>query len=235
MTIFFKIKRQKNQDSQPYEQTFAYDGPLTVSIIGALHSLNYRPELTDIDGKPADRIEYESSCIQKRCGACAILVNGKPHLGCEVFLEDITVDTDTIEVAPLSKFPMVRDLVVDRGSVYDNMEKMNLWLTEKAQPFANEEEGRLQYKSAHCLQCGICLEACPEFKGDGIFYSTPGLVAAYKLIEQSQDGNHRQDLISKYQQHFLATCDESYDCQDACPADIPIKEMLVRLNGVVQK
>ena len=235
MGVFLKFKRQKSRDSESYMQTFLYEGSMQFSVLGAIHSLGLRPVLTDVDGEPADRVAYESSCIQKRCGACAILINGKPRLACEVFLEDIVEDGGTVDIAPLSKFPVICDLVVDRGRIYENMKKMKLWLSDKAGSDVSEEERALQYKSAQCLQCGCCLEVCPVFKGNDAFYGTPGLVTAYKLLSQSEDPAHKEEMIQKYEKHFLATCDESYDCEKVCPAGIPIEEMFVRLNAVVKK
>ena len=69
-------------------------------------------EILDIDGIPVGEIAWECSCLQKKCGACAMRINGVPRLACDTKIGDLKSKTVTLE--PLKKFPVVRDLIVDR-------------------------------------------------------------------------------------------------------------------------
>lgn len=238
MSIFIKVKRQNNRASDSYYQTFEFTGRPQVSVLIALHALNMKPELIDVDGNIASRISYESSCVQKRCGACAMLVNGVPSLACEVFLADVVDEDQTIIVEPLSKFPVVRDLVVDRDSIYKNLRNMKMWVEGEAKRFDDLESNNLQYKAASCLKCGLCLEVCDNYKADEEFVSAPALAAGYKLLEQNANSEHRAQIAKVYYEKFFKGCNESYDCQKVCPAEIPMEQIFAKVThslGLISK
>lgn len=108
-------------DSHPYWQEFRYERKENQTVAGMLEELNYKDDLTDTDGNPARRIQWECSCLQGMCGACAMVINNRPALACETFLRDLRGETVTLE--PLRKFPTVCDLVVDRGIIQENLKK----------------------------------------------------------------------------------------------------------------
>ena len=118
-----KILRQAMPDSQPYWQEFSYEWKENQTVAGMLEELNYKDDLTDINGNPARRIQWECSCLQGMCGACAMVINHRPALACETFLRDLRGETVTLE--PLRKFPTVCDLVVDRGIIQENLKKVS--------------------------------------------------------------------------------------------------------------
>ena len=113
--MIVKIKRQRNSDSQAYWQSFRYDGPKHVTVSSVLDALNYTDDLFDIDGKPAARIRWECSCMQAVCGGCAMVINGVPALACATFADEVKGKERVLE--PLSKFPVVADLIVDRSII----------------------------------------------------------------------------------------------------------------------
>ena len=123
-----KILRQASPVSEPYWQEFNYECQENQTVAGMLDELNYKDDLVDINGDPAPRIQWECSCLQGMCGACAMVINGRPALACEVFLRDIKGDTVVIE--PLKKFATISDLVVDRGIIHQNLKKANVYIGE---------------------------------------------------------------------------------------------------------
>ena len=86
-----------------------------------LNELNSRETLMDCDGKEADEIQWECGCMVRKCGACAMRINGRPRLACDTFLH--TLKSRNITLEPLSKFPLVKDLIVDRSAVFKNLKK----------------------------------------------------------------------------------------------------------------
>ena len=72
--IIVKIKRQHNFESEPYWQSFHYNGPEHVTVSALLDTLNYTDDLFDTDGKAASRIRWECSCMQAMCGGCAMVI-----------------------------------------------------------------------------------------------------------------------------------------------------------------
>lgn len=148
-----KILRQMAPVSEPYWESFDYDGPADNSVAGLLDYLNYNDDIINDTGEKTARIGWECSCLQGVCGACAMVVNDMPVLACETFLNDLKGETVTIR--PLQKFPVIHDLIVDRGSIHENLKRANVYIGEY-QPKENEEH-RHQYDAAKCLKCGFNL------------------------------------------------------------------------------
>ena len=98
------------------------DGSADASVAAVLNELNGRMPLTDASGNLAEPISWECGCMVRKCGACAMRINGVPRLACSVFLNTLKGTTVTLE--PLSKFPLVKDLVVDRSILFENLKKI---------------------------------------------------------------------------------------------------------------
>ena len=119
--MIVKIKRRRDAESADYWQSFNYDGPSHVTVSAVLDALNYTDDLFDIEGNSASRIRWECSCMQSVCGGCAIVINGTPRLACAAYADEIKGNELVLE--PLSKFPVIADLMVDRSIIYENLQK----------------------------------------------------------------------------------------------------------------
>ena len=128
--MLVKIKRQQDPQAEAYWQSFRYDGPKHVTVSAVLDALNYTDDLFDAEGKPAPRIRWECSCMQAVCGGCAMVINGVPALACATFVDEVKGDTLVLE--PLSKFPVIADLVVDRSVIHEQLVKAKAFLEELA-------------------------------------------------------------------------------------------------------
>ena len=220
-----RILRRKNRDAEPYWQSFFYTPEERgETVASALTRLNEREPLTDTKGDPVSCIRWECSCLQKKCGACAMVINGRPMLACDAFLEELG---RTIELKPLSKFPPVCDLTVDRSVLFRNLSEMNTWLkseavlSEKVTPYAHE--------ASRCLQCGCCLEVCPGFMPEGRFFGMSSMVPYARIISE-MPAEKKRDLKEKYRKHIYDGCGKSLACRNICPAGINIEELMVRSN-----
>lgn len=222
MTIEISVKRQKNRDEKSYIQKFIYtgDGNLTVA--------DWLTEINQTEAK-TDRIAWECGCLEKKCGACAMLVNGYPTLACSVFLKK-AVKHEKILLEPFHKFPLIKDLIVDRSIIFDTIIHMKIWMNEKnSSDYSWDYE--LQYKAGQCLQCGCCLEICPNFLAGKKFAGASAMVEAYRAIEQNNSDSHRNDMKKEYQEKFFAYCGQSFSCKSVCPQNLPLDEIQARVNS----
>lgn len=222
MTIEISVKRQKSKDEKPYIQKFIYTGD---------ENLTVADWLTEVNQKEAkkDRIAWECGCLEKKCGACAMLVNGYPMLACSAFLKKV-VKRGKIVLEPFHKFPLVRDLMVDRSTIFDTMKRMKIWMSEKdASDYSWNHE--LQYQAGQCLQCGCCLEVCPNFLAGKDFAGAVAMVEAYRAMEQNDWGDHRDEMKKEYQKHFFAYCGQSFSCKAVCPQKLPLDDIQARANS----
>ena len=218
------IKRQKSPEAEAYWQSFRYDGPEHVTVSAVLDALNYTDDLFDIDGKPAPRIRWECSCMQAVCGGCAMVINGVPALACATFADEVKGEKLVIE--PLSKFPVLADLIVDRSSIYENLIRAKAYLENIAA--TDKRQYEQQYSVAKCLKCGLCLEVCPNYHPGGEFFGA--VLANEGYLTASQSADKAAPVIKEYKSHFGAGCSKALSCQTVCPAGIETLTSILRMN-----
>lgn len=226
MNFVVRVKRAAGPGAPVFWQEFACEGDGSGSVAAALRELNARTPLIDLNGREAPPIRWECGCVCGKCGACAMRVNGLPTLACKTFLGSLG---RTVTLEPLSKFPLVADLVVDRGVIFEQLKKIHLWLSGKA--VMREKTHELRFQSARCLMCGCCLEICPNFRADGGFAGAPAAVGAYRIFNQESDAAHRAEAAKQYVRRYYSGCGTSLACRDICPAGIPVDELISRSNA----
>ena len=222
--MIVKIKRQRNSNSEAYWQSFKYDGVAHVTVSAVLDALNYTDDLFDTDGAPAPKIRWECSCMQAMCGGCAMVINGVPALACATFIDEVKGEELVLE--PLSKFPVVADLIVDRSSIYENLKKAKAYLDTVARSDARQHAQR--YSVAKCLKCGLCLEVCPNYRPGGDFFGA--VLANESYLIASQSTNKKTQVIKEYKTHFGAGCSKALSCQSVCPMKIETITSIMRMN-----
>lgn len=212
------LRKRKNEDKS-YYQKFEYECVNdSDTVLTMLNNLN-------LDDNLKDKIVFKQSCLQGKCGACAMLVNSKPRLACKTKVKDY----DHLKLEPLKKFPVVEDLVVDRTVMQENLKMLNVCLNDNA--IVNEKRNELSYEASRCLQCGCCLEVCPNFMIDNGFTGMASATALSRIINEL--GKDKLKEISKaYNKHVYAGCGKSLSCVDICPANIKIEDLLVNSNAI---
>ena len=219
-----RILRQQMPASEPYWETFEYDGPAENSVAGVLDYINYNDDVVNIEGKRSTRIGWECSCLQGVCGACAMVIDGRPALACETLVKDLK--GEEIEIRPLRKFPVIHDLIVDRSSIQENLTKTNVFIGEY-QPSEDGDHGH-QYTAAKCLKCGLCLEVCPNYVNGRTFFGATFANDCYLVAARNR--TKAKEISRAYGEHFGSTCSKSLSCMDVCPVKIQTIASIARLN-----
>ena len=222
--MIVKIKRQAEAESEAYWQSFNYDGPGHVTVSAVLDALNYTDDLLDVDGKPASRIRWECSCMQAMCGGCAMVINGVPALACATFADEVKGEALILE--PLSKFPVVADLIVDRSIIYENLISAKTYLDTLA--VSDKSQHKQQYSVAKCLKCGLCLEVCPNYHPGGSFFGA--VLANEGYLVASQSASKKPQIVKEYKTHFGSGCSKALSCQTVCPMKIETITSIMRMN-----
>lgn len=222
--MIIKIKRQKDCKSEPYWQSFQYDGSLDTTVAALLDDLNYIDDLFDLEGNPAPRIRWECSCMQKLCGACAMIINGAPALACNTFLRDLKEGELILE--PLTKFPVIADLIVDRSIIEESLKKAEVYQGNFCK--SSPKEYAQQYSTAKCLKCGLCLEVCPNYQKGEHFYGALFANNVYLVYSQSKD--RKKALKQKYASNFASGCSKALSCEKVCPMGISTLSSMLKMN-----
>ena len=217
MEVTCDILRRKNAADTPYIQSVTIERGRCATVGEALDVIN-SDKLAD------DPIQWDRSCKQKKCGACAMLINGRPRLARDAKIDEYP--GERIKLEPLKKFPCVRDLIVDRSVIFDNLRKLGSWLDENA--VCDDTEAA--FDASKCLQCGCCLEICPNFYSGGEFFGASALAASSRLIGETPAELGKR-LYGEYNKHFFRGCGKSLSCKDICPAGIDTERLMVNSNA----
>lgn len=228
MKIRLNILRRENSEAEPYIQSIIFESnDVNATVATALTEINNNPDIKDINGKSVTPIRWECSCLQKKCGACAMVINSRPQLACNVQIKEF-IEKGSITVEPLKKFPVVADLIVDRSIMLDNLMKMNVWFNSQTK--ADENVSDITYEASRCLQCGCCLEVCPNFYVGSEFSGTAAAIPTTRIISAVPEEQKKQAL-TEYKKHFYGGCGKSLACRNICPAGIDVDKLLVRSNA----
>lgn len=215
MKKILHILRRESADREPYWQDYIF--------ITEDESATVATALAEVqtEGRP---VMWEHSCLQKKCGACAMVINGRPSLACDSPLRDMKEEVVTIE--PLRKFPVVEDLMVDRSAMMDRLKQLSVWFEGDAGTGAEN----MAFEASKCLQCGLCLEVCPNFQTDGEFGGMAAMAPLARLISRLPK-EQRKQVSKDYTEAVYEGCGKSLACRDICPAGIDMEELMVRSNG----
>lgn len=223
MIYTFDILRRKSAQDEAFHQSFDYETEdPNETVATALIAINRQLQL-----KGEDTIAWEAGCLQKKCGACAMLINHYPALACDSFLKDME-RKKIVFLAPLSKFPVVKDLVTDRRVMFANLQTLNMWSGESAE--IREKDLDKAYDASRCLQCGCCLEVCPNFYPGGDFFGAAGFAPEGRLISTYSD-EEKQKIRQLYKVHVYDGCGKSLACEKVCPAQIDLDRLMSRSNA----
>ncbi len=190
--------------------------PVSVSVsVGSKATL--AEVLTELAGS-GTLDEWPASCGDGTCGACGVVVDGKPVLACKTRMADLD---SPVTVAPLTKLPGAGDLLADRRPLREVFERAGISLRPgEASPFDPDDDDPL----ARCIGCGLCMEACPQF-GPGRAYIGPAALAqAARVMRRGTNG--AQALAVAAGQGGASDCANAQACVDACPQDLPLLDAL---------
>ncbi len=225
--IKVEILRRESPLSAPFLQSFAYEPEdRQETVARMLVRLNETPDLRDITGAYAAPIRWECSCLQRKCGACAMVINGKPALACDTRLKSLK---KTVRLEPLRKFPVVADLMVDRSIMMQHLEEMHQWYNRDT--YSDQPVQDMVHESSRCLQCGLCLEVCPNFEYDSSFFGMAAAVPKTRALQLLQ-GKELDKASELYRRHVYEGCGKSLSCRNICPAGLDIDQMLLHSNAV---
>ncbi|WP_173915905.1 succinate dehydrogenase iron-sulfur subunit [Halobacillus sp. Marseille-Q1614] len=230
-TITFIITRQDDPESAPYEETFEIPYRKNMNVISALMEIRRNP--VNAEGKATSPVDWEMGCLEEVCGACSMVINGKPRQSCTALVDKLE---QPIRLAPMSTFPVMRDLAVDRNRMFDSLKKVKAWIpidgTYDLGPGPRMPESKRQwaYELSKCMTCGVCLEACPNVNSKSDFIG-PAALSQVRLFNSHPTGamNKSERLQTIMDEEGIMGCGNAQNCVQACPKGIPLTTSLAAL------
>lgn len=229
------IKRQEGPDKQPYWQEFEVEYEQNMNVIILL--MKIREKMVDIHGNRISPIMWEASCLEQVCGSCTMVINGIPRQACSTLVDKLS---EPIVIEPLSKFPVVKDLVVDRKRMFETLKKVRAWVDIEGThdlgpgPKYSPNLQQIRYVLSRCMTCGACLEACPQYNTN---FAGPFAIAQAHLFNLHPTGGIYKDKRIAYMasKEGIANCSNAQLCVQVCPKEIPITEAIAEVNAEVTK
>ena len=231
-TIKMEILRQDTAESKPYWERFEIDYRPNMNVISGLMEIQRNP--VNADGKKTTPVSWEMVCLEEVCGACSMVINGRPRQSCTALIDQFE---QPIRLEPMKTFPVVRDLVVNRNVMFDSLKKIKAWVPIDGTydlgegPRMPERKRQWAYELSKCMTCGVCLEACPNVN-DQTNFMGPALLSQVRLFNTHPTGAMNKDerLATLMTDGGIAECGNSQNCVVACPKGIPLTTSIAAMN-----
>jgi len=236
--IRLRVKRQAGKDAPAHWDTFQIPYREKLNVISALMEVRRNPKT--VDGNAVEPPAWEAACLEEVCGSCTMNVNGMIRQACTALIDDVgEAHGDALEVSlePMTKFPLIRDLIVDRQEMFENLKKVRGWVPidgsfdrGMAEP-QDDHVRQFRYMLSRCMTCGCCMEACPQVNDDSPFVG-PAAVAQALLfnlhpVGKSEEAERLDYLTSE---EGITGCGNAQNCVKVCPKSVPLTEAIAQIN-----
>ena len=236
----YTLKIYRGTVRKQYFEEFELELHYGANVISSLMEIQKNP--VNKKGKKTTPVAWEQGCLEEVCGSCSMLVNGKPRQACTALIEPYLKKSSTIVLAPFTKFPLIKDLVVDRNRMFENLKKVKAWIDpdgyfERGQgPKISQDAQEALYVLSTCMTCGCCSESCPQINERSKFVG-PAPVSQARLFNAHPSGKmHKNERLRPLQEEGgIADCGNAQNCVKVCPKNIPLTESIAIIGKEVNK
>ena len=239
MQVYFKILRQ-TQNTSPKFQTYTLDVEEGNTILDCLNRIKWEQ-----DGSLA----FRKNCRNTICGSCAMRINGRSALACK---ENVAAQLKRLQqangsseipeftIAPMGNMPVIRDLVVDMHSFWDNLEAVDPYVSTGARAIPEreflqtpEERSRLD-QTGNCILCGACYSECNAREVNPDFVGPHALAKAQRMVADSRDAQ-TESRLEKYNEGTKGVwgCTRCLMCNAVCPMDVAPMDQIGKIKAEI--
>lgn len=236
--IIIRIKRQDAPGKPARWEEFAVPYRANMNIISCLQYIAAHPITTE--GTQTTTPVWEAGCLEEVCGACTMVINGRVRQACSTLVDTLGQAGEPITLEPATKFPLVRDLMVDRSRLFSDLKKVKAWVPIDgtydlgAGPVMSQELQEQRYPLSRCISCGCCLEACPQYTPDNHFVGA-AVISQVRLFNSHPIGaalkDERLDVLMG--PGGISECGKAGNCVEVCPKLIPNLESIADVQRQV--
>ena len=251
-----RVLRQDVAGGESYWERFEVSYEPNMNVISVLQKI--AAQARSQDGRKVAPVAWDCNCLEEVCGSCTMLINGRTRMACSALVDRLQAESGgEIELRPMSKFPVVRDLVVDRRRLFRGLEKVKAWVPVEGSydlgpgPRISPEEQEDAYPLSECMSCGCCLEACPQYtkveavrrddESEADFEKRrksafdTGFVGAHAISQAVLFNAHPtgrmiadERMEALTRQGGIQMCGNAQNCVAVCPKRIPLTRSIAR-------
>jgi len=255
-TFTVRVLRQDAPDAPSYWERHVVARENDMNVISVLQRIAAQAETAD--GETVTPVAWDCNCLEEVCGACTMVINGKVRQACSALVDRLLVDNpEELELRPMTKFPVVRDLMVDRARLFRGLQKVKAWIPVDGYydmgsgPRVAAADQEVAYPLSQCMSCGCCLEACPQYvkieikKKDGETEEEfrkreaaefdRGFIGAHAISQAMLFNGHPtgkmnggERLDALMAEGGIQDCGNAQNCVAVCPKMIPLTTSIGR-------
>lgn len=254
--INVRVRRQDGPGEEPYWELHRVKYEREMNVISVLQRI--AAHATTVDGKRVTPVAWDCGCLEEVCGSCTMVINGRVRQSCSALVDRLLEDEpEEIVLEPMEKFPVIRDLLVDRARLFRDIERVKGWVPVDNYydmgpgPRQSRENQEQIYPLTQCMSCGCCLDACPQYKKIELERREGESVEAYEQRKRQayDEGFIGAHAISQAMRFNLdptgsslagdrldelagpggvSTCGNAQNCVAVCPKEIPLTRSIGR-------
>jgi succinate dehydrogenase / fumarate reductase, iron-sulfur subunit len=250
-----KVLRQDRPGEHSYWNEFHVEYEADMNVISALQKIAETP--VTAEGKNVAPVIWDCNCLEEVCGACTMVINGRVRQACSALIDNLLKDQPEIELRPMTKFPVIRDLMVDRSRLFASLEKVKAWVPVDSYfdmgpgPRQSQEQQQFAYEYSKCMSCGCCLEACPQFLKMELLKQPDETQEEFRVrlreaVDRSFIGAHAIAQVDLFNMNPIGAmnageriealtaeggiqvCGNAQNCVKVCPKGIPLTTAIAR-------
>ncbi len=239
MQVTFEIARQRST-AIPYRQRYTLDTEPGQTILDCLNRIKW-----ELDGSLA----FRKNCRNTICGSCAMRIGDRSALACKENVgselaraEALAAATGTdpaITIAPLGNLPVVKDLVVDMQSFWQNLAAIDPYISTEGRQVPEreflqspEERAKLD-QMGNCIMCGACYSECNAREVNPNFAGPHALAKAWRTVADNRDSQTEARLDQYNDSAAVWGCTRCYLCNEVCPMEVAPMDQIGKIKQQV--
>jgi succinate dehydrogenase / fumarate reductase iron-sulfur subunit len=225
-TVRFEVSRWKAGDLEPHFDEFDVEADPGATVLDALLQIRRRLDPS---------LVVRHSCLHAACGTCGIRVNGRESLACDAPVADVPPEKP-VRLEPLANQRRVADLATDMVDFYARFEAAGLppvRAAEVADGVSPPENVKAFGRFENCIECGLCLSACPIARTNRSFIGPAALAAAARVVKEPRGRELGPVLALASEPDSVWRCHDALECTAVCPSAVEPAAALLELRRKV--
>jgi succinate dehydrogenase / fumarate reductase iron-sulfur subunit len=207
-TVVFRVFRYLRDGDPSRLDTFEVPVDHTATVLDALRW---------IKGHADASLAIRHSCLHASCGTCGVRVDGREALACVA-----PVSGETVTVEPMANIPVLADLVVDMRAFVARYPENHPLVRSSG------DDGGERFED--CIECGLCLSACPIAATDDRYVGPAALAWAQRVLEEPRGADVDAILDWADDEHGAWQCHAAFECTEACPSNVLPAQRIMKLR-----